>query len=123
MGTFVGLGLGVYVYDRYGLNVPGSSGATAGLQRQDVVASTNWSPENEHQIRKSFGVGLTTAGVLAWALSSVLGVGSLKLLWLLVAGIGVVMVALSWRLSRGIKVLRGRHRSLARRRGTADRTE
>jgi hypothetical protein len=101
--TFVGLGLAVYAVDRYGLSIPGSAGATAGLRRQDIIASTNWSRENKHQIRKSFGVGLATAGVLAWALSSLLGVGSIKLLWLLVAGIGGVMVALSWRLSRGIK--------------------
>jgi uncharacterized membrane protein YidH (DUF202 family) len=101
--TFVALGLGMYAIDRYGLSLPGSAGATAGIQRQDIIASTNWSRENKHQIRKSFGVGLATAGVLAWALSSLLGVGSIKLLWLLVAGIGGLMVVLSWRLARGIK--------------------
>lgn len=101
--SLVGLGLAAYVYDRYGLSLSRSSGATPGLRRQDIVAATNWSRENKHQIRKSFGVGLTTAGIIAWGVSSLLGVGSLELLWLLVAGVGVVMMALSWRLSRGIK--------------------
>ncbi|NHN58886.1 MULTISPECIES: hypothetical protein [Halorussus] len=101
--TFVWFGILLYAYDRYGLSLSRSSGTTPGLQRQDVIASTNWSRENKHQIRKLFGVGLATAGVLAWALSSVLGVGGLKLLWLLVAAVGVGMIVLSWRLARGIK--------------------
>lgn len=99
---FVGGGAALYMSDRFDLNL-GSKGATAGLQRQDILASTNWSRENKYQMRKSVGVGLVTAGVLAWALSAVLGLPSLQLLWLVVAGVGAVLVALSWRLSQGIK--------------------
>lgn len=98
----VAVGAALYLYDRYGGSLPGST-KTAELSRQDVIASTNWSRENKHQIRKSIGVGLLTAGLFAWVLSTVLGLGSIERLWLAVAGFGAVLVGLSWRLSRGIK--------------------
>lgn len=98
----VAAGVGLYLYGRYGDDLPGSASAAA-LRRQDIVESTNWSRENTHKIRKSVGVGLVAAGLFAWALSTVLGLNGLGLLWLVVAGVGAVLVALSWRLSRGIK--------------------
>lgn len=100
--VFVGVGVGLVLYDRYGDRLPGRS-KTAGLRRQDIVAPTNWSRENKHQIRKAIGVGLLTAGAFAWVLSTVLSLDGLGRLWLAVAGIGVALVVLSWRLSRGIK--------------------
>ncbi len=105
MGTWVlffAIGVGLYLYDRFDLSL-GSKGASAELQRQDILESTNWTRENKYQIRKSIGVGLLIAGVLAWALSAVLGLSDLQLLWLGTAAVGVVLVTMSWRLSRGIK--------------------
>lgn len=101
--TFVVAGGVLYAYDRFGVSLSRPAGKSPGIRRQDIITATNWSRENKHQLRKSIGVGLVTAGVLAWALSSLLGVGGLETLWLVVAGVGVVLVALSWRLSRGIK--------------------
>jgi hypothetical protein len=100
--VFVTAGVVLYVYDRLNLNI-GSKGTTAGLQRQDILESTNWSRENKYQMRKSIGIALVTAGILAWALSTVLGLSGLGLLWLVLSGVGAVLVGLSWRFSQGIK--------------------
>lgn len=98
---FVAAGLAVWIGPRYGHRLPGRSSGGS-IDRDAIVASTNWSRENRHQLRMRLGVGLVVAGTVGFVVATVLNLGSLGVVWLLLAVAGGVLVALAWRLSRGI---------------------
>ncbi|WP_290812617.1 hypothetical protein [Halovivax sp.] len=73
-----------------------------GMDRQDIVASTDWSRIGKYTFRKSFGGAIAASGLLLFVLSLGLQEFTLAATWAAVALAGLVLVAVSWRYAHEI---------------------
>ncbi|WP_152423892.1 hypothetical protein [Natronobacterium lacisalsi] len=86
---------------RFDVSLPGVKSQLA-LDRQDVVASTDWSRIGKYTLRSSFGSALAVSGGVLFVLSLALQEFSQAGLWATVAAAGVVVQAVSWRFAHEI---------------------
>lgn len=72
------------------------------IDRQDIVASTDWSRIGKYTLRSSFGIALAVSGVLLLVVSLAVQEYTQAALWAQVGILGVIIHAISWRFAHEI---------------------
>ena len=98
---FLGAGIVGLAVNRGSINIPAIR-TESSIQRQDIIKPTNWSRTGKYALRKSYGIGLVVASLIAFVLALIVGNVGLALLWFVVGLLGGVWSLIAWRFDRDV---------------------
>jgi hypothetical protein len=99
--AFLGVGVAALAFDRGSISVPAIR-TEPSVQRQDIIRPTNWARTGKYDLRKSYGIGLVVAALVAFILALIVGNVAIGLLWLVAGLVGAVWMITAWRFGRDI---------------------
>lgn len=99
--VFLGAGIIGLAIDRGSVSIPAIR-TESSVQRQDIIRPTNWSRTGKYALRKSYGIGLLVASLVAFVLALIVGNVGLAILWFLAGLLGAVLSLTAWRFGRDI---------------------
>lgn len=99
--AFLGVGVAALAVDRGSVSLPAIR-TEPSVQRQDIITPTNWARTGKYDLRKSYGIGLVLASLIAFILALIVGNVPIALLWFVAGLVGAVWVLTAWRFGRDI---------------------
>ena len=99
--TLLVLGVLLLALGRFDISLPGVSRQLT-LDRQDIVASTDWSRIGKYTLRSSFGIALAVSGAVLFVVSLALQEPTQAALWATVSVVGLIIHGISWRFAHEI---------------------